>query len=60
MTPHIRRKSSVHCPRRRSILQRIPRQVWVLLEVLSTILILHYAHISISDFLHFFNALTQC
>jgi hypothetical protein len=58
--PHIHRKSSVHHPRRRSIVQRIPRQVWVLLEVLSTILILHYAHISISDFLHLFNTLTPC
>jgi|GEM_PF-5146765 len=57
--PPTHRSSSARRPRRRSIVQRIPRQFWVLLEVLSTILILHYAHISISDFLHLFNLLTQ-
>ncbi len=33
---------------------RIPTHVWILVEVLVTILILHYTHISISDLLRLF------
>ena len=54
MTKHRAKRSS-----KGSWPSRIPRHVWILIEVLATILVLHYLHIPVSDFFPLFKLFTQ-
>ncbi len=45
--------------RKGSWLGHIPRHVWILIEVLATILVLHYAHIPVNDILPLFRLFMQ-
>ncbi|MFL5626717.1 MAG: hypothetical protein ACJ788_14120 [Ktedonobacteraceae bacterium] len=47
----MRKKSGRHRQSKPSWLRRIPRQVWVLVEVLTIVLVLHYVNIPINDVL---------
>jgi hypothetical protein len=47
---HLRKSSWLGC---------IPHHVWILVEVLATILVLHYVHIPVSDILPLIKLFTQ-
>jgi hypothetical protein len=51
-------KHHVRDSRRGSWQGRIPRHVWILIEVLATNLVLHYVRIPVSDFLTLFKLFT--